>query len=535
MSQWPLSKPPAGLVDDKSVHQAPLPDWRRVDWRFILPEGASSVGYVGPVENAEIAVLRESGAAVVTDLRSAVPAGGVDVAIVTEPSARAVATAARAVRPGGWVLVRLGPLRLRPWSRIRRGGSTVSWRRLLEQRGLRSTRAYWHAPNEDRCSYLVALDDRIAVSAMLRRYAGVRLGLAKSVLARALHRAGLVAILGRDVTVVGRRPGTAEPDMTGVRADRSTLLLTPWFEASRHVVGLHFDLRTRALAEVSKQPRRPWDLAGISHEAASLALVGSQAPRLAGLAPEVLRLELGGRPMLAETAVRGRAVGPEVVRAKLDVVIDAGIGFVRLLPQAGRTDGSSAEFSRLLELPLHRVAELAPADSTVADMVARSLELLRPLRTVDLPLVFEHGDLGHPNLLLTDRDQLAAVDWERSEPRGLPGHDLCFFLQYVGESRRAAFDRWAQLRAFDEAFTGTDAWARPILLNHLAELGVDPRLLPLLVVASWARSAAGLVSRLAPASGDDSLDATDLLAALTEDRDFALWRHSLARYPDLAP
>ena len=90
MSQWPLSKPPAGLVDDKSVHQAPLPDWRRVDWRFILPEGASSVGYVGPVENAEIAVLRESGAAVVTDLRSAVPAGGVDVAIVTEPSARAV-------------------------------------------------------------------------------------------------------------------------------------------------------------------------------------------------------------------------------------------------------------------------------------------------------------------------------------------------------------------------------------------------------------------------------------------------------------
>jgi hypothetical protein len=229
-----------------------------------------------------------------------------------------------------------------------------------------------------------------------------------------------------------------------------------------------------------------------------------------------------------------------VVRAELDAALDAAFDFVGSLPRTGSTGTDPLWFSRLLERPLRRVAQLAPAGAPVPELVSRTLDLLQPLRTADLPLVFEHGDLGHPNLLLTHDGRLAAVDWERSEPYGLPGHDFSFFLQYVAESRRNVFDRRGQRCAFDEAFTGHQAWARPILERHLADLDVDRSLLPLLTVASWARSSAGLVARLTPAPDDvtdtargQTTQKPDLLAALEEDRDFALWRHSVLRYGDL--
>ena len=90
-----------------------------------------------------------------------------------------------------------------------------------------------------------------------------------------------------------------------------------------------------------------------------------------------------------------------------------------------------------------------------------------------LPLIFEHGDVSHPNLLMTADEQLTVLDWERYERSGLPGHDLVFFLQYVAEARSSAVDRDpAQLAAFDAAFVGEAAWARPYLLRYAAELGV---------------------------------------------------------------
>ncbi len=539
------------------VAPAPLTAWRRVDWRFLLPpERTGCVGYLGRFPEEEVSVLRESGVRVVAD-----PPSGcdLDVALVAEADETSVVAAVAAVRPEGWVLVRLGSLRSRPWSRLRRG-SVAGWRRRLQAHGLAVPTAYWHAPTEQRSSYVVALDDEVALTDMLRRYHGVRHGLAKSLVARALHRAGVVEILARDVTVVAQRPA-ARPEPTGSPGSRSAspldeaelapllrkgalaaLLVTPWFEASRHVVRVYLDRRTGGRAAVTKVPRRPWDVSGILREASSLEALAACAGGPAGQVPNVLRLGLGARPFLAETAVDGKPAAPEVVRAQFHPVLHAGFDFVSRLPRTGRTADESDWFARLLDEPLRRVAELVPLGTSATDLVARTLGLLEPLSSLDLPLVFEHGDLGHPNILLMRDGRLGALDWERSELRGLPGHDLCFFLQYMAEARRSAFERAAQLDAFDDAFIGRAGWARPWLSRHLDALAVDPALLPSLVLASWARSSASLVDRLALTVGpgaspgeESGVGGSALAEAFALDRDFALWQHSAARFHDLIP
>ena len=169
----------------------------------------------------------------------------------------------------------------------------------------------------------------------------------------------------------------------------------------------------------------------------------------------------------------------------------------------------------------------------VAELITESLNLLRPLEDAELPAVLEHGDFGHPNLLLLPSHRMAAIDWERFEPEGLPCLDLVFFLQYVKECQASATTIPDQVAAFDSAFTGPDCWAAKYLQAYAARLGIDEAVLPELVLASWARIVAGLAPRLQPASGSmapASAGADYVRETVLQDRDFALWQHAVSRF-----
>ncbi|WP_457050055.1 aminoglycoside phosphotransferase family protein [Geodermatophilus sp. SYSU D01036] len=456
-----------------------------------------------------------------------------------------------ALGPGGRVLVRLS--RGGVASRLPGGtGSLRTARRRLRELGLEVERTHWHAPDRTRCSYLVATDDSPAIDEMLKRHHGVRFGLAKSLVARALNKAGLAERIARDLTVVARPgthptttvppddrgaplPYTAERELTGSSSPPSRLLITPWFEASRHVICLYFDRSTRSMLGVAKTPRRPTDTSGIEHEGAVLRGLAARTDALSGQAPQVLALSAGSRPFLLETAVQGTAAGPEAVRADPDGLLEAALGLVSTLPTTGSTRQDPAWFDRLVARPLGDVAASVGLDP-VPDLVADTITRLEPLRGCDMPLVFEHGDLGHPNLVRTRDGRLGAVDWERAEVHGMPGHDLVFLLQYVAESLRATFERPGQRRAFDEAFTGPGAWAGPWLRRYAATVGLDEALLAPLVLATFARSSASLLTRLRPTgTSEDAATRRFLADAFEPDRDFALWQHALARFDRLLP
>jgi len=322
------------------------------------------------------------------------------------------------------------------------------------------------------------------------------------------------------------------------RMPPSTLLVTPWFEASRHVVALYLDKSTSKLVSVGKLPRRDWDTSGITEEAAALQVVHAHTDRLMGHLPQVLQVGQGVRPYLLETAVVGDAVGPEYVRAHTSRVIDAGVDLVDRLSSGRSTPSDSTWFSELVERPVRRFAQRVPLGRESLELAEQTLTRLELVRGVTLPLVLEHGDLSHPNLILTS-DQMSAIDWERFQHQGLPGHDLVFFLQYVSECRASAVARTDQLKAFDDAFVGPDAWAQPWLAAYADRLGLDRRLWPTLVLAAWARTSTGLLARLSPESGSQLTDgrelpeapaADTLVEAFTADRDYALWRHAASRF-----
>lgn len=529
-----LQSVPASSAEDNAGQRlapAPLSWWRRIDWRFLLPADIQSAGYVGAVAPEELRVLRESGVRVDT---SPAQDGQLEAVLVSVPENECVGAAAAAVCSGGWVLLRLGTARDRPWSRLG-AGSVRTWERRLQAEGISPVGAYWHAPEEQRCSFIVDLADRRAVATLLRRYHGVRLGLLKSLVARAINRAGLGRVLARDVTLIGQRPAdlSRTADAPSDLSKSGRLFVTPWFEASRHVVCLYLDPSTGELEAVAKLPRRSSDVSGINHEAAVLRDLARRTTDLAERVPSVRELAGGTRPYLLETALRGAAAGPEVVRAETGTLLNAGLQFIQSLPETGTTTTASSWFPELLERPLQAVRGLLPGQENES-LPAQTLALLEVLRPARMPLVFEHGDLSHPNLLLTPDGQLGAIDWERSHVRGLPVHDLGFFLQYVSESSRRAFEPAAQLRAFDDAFTGSDAWAGPWLRRYAAGLGIDEQLLPALILATFARSSAGLLARLRPDSFrggcSSGMSDSDLTAAFAVDRDFLLWRHAIHRF-----
>ena len=532
------------------VQEVPLTAWRSVDWRFLLPsERLSRVGYVDSVPHDEGRVLAELGTEVtsgpgvehevdvlVTDFRSPDSWRAIGSLGVTEEDV--------------WVLGRVGRLRASPWSRMARHSLWRLKRRVVAQ-GLVVEDIFWHAPNRERCSYIVAIDDRRAVADMLKRYHGVPYGRLKSLVARVLHTAGCVTLIAPDLTVVARPRRTGEDSSgdrgaatppSGLGAGPATsrdypshLLVTPWFEASRHVLCLYMDSRG-SLTAVAKMPRRPGDIHGIRHEAEVLrALARTEA--LAGHLPVVLELSVAAKPYLLETALRGKAADPGTVRTHGDGILEAGLDFIARLPTTSSTTSDTTWFTRLIEEPLSDIATRVALPSMPA-LVQETLVRLEPLRHRSLPLVAEHGDLSHPNLMLDKRGHLLAVDWERSNLRGVPGHDLFFLLQYVAEARHNVFERAGQLAAFDNAFVGPTAWAQPWVQRYVGRLGLNAEILPALLLATWARSSAGLATRIAPPkegmpTENPSRESDTLAAAFTEDRDHALWIHALARFDEL--
>jgi aminoglycoside phosphotransferase (APT) family kinase protein len=522
------------------VSPAALSSWPSADWRFLLPaEAGQRIGFGDRVAECERQVLEESGATVtdkVTDVRD------IDVLVLDGPVTEGVDLGT--VPDGRWVVLRL----TRRW--WQRGGrlSHGAVAGALASHGLHPVTVVWHAPNRRRCSYLVDVADRVAVDQMLRRHAGVPWGRAKSVLARLAAKTGARPLLASDLTFVARRDGL--PDGGPLPSPRllpaaledglarprsfSRLLVTPWFETSRHVVALYLDAADGSLLAVAKLPRRPWDLGGIRHEARVLRSLDTLTDQLVDRVPRVLDLAEGPRPYLLETALTGTAVAPEVVRSQGDRLLEAGLDLVARMPETGSTVRDATWFERLIELPLEEVARRVPLPD-LPGLVATTLALLEPLRAGSFVMVAEHGDLSHPNLVLAD-GRLAALDWERSELSGLPLHDLCFLLQYVAEARLRTFARDGQRRAFDRAFTGADAWAAPWLVRHLEQRGVDRSLLPSLVLATFARSSAGLLQRVAPVGDPHGAvaEGSVLADAFTQERDVALWRHAVHRFGQIA-
>jgi aminoglycoside phosphotransferase len=315
----------------------------------------------------------------------------------------------------------------------------------------------------------------------------------------------------------------------GVPDQLSSVAITPRFRASSHVVFLVLGPSKPDPLLVAKLPRLAGASASIEREVANLRAV--QNRRLGGYdsIPRVIAFEeYLGRPILVETALVGRPMDPATVRRDRAGCCDAVAGWLAELhsPTTGAGVAETNWFSRLVERPLRHFQRVFPLSSEEERLLERTWELIAPLRDAAPTLVFEHGDLSHPNIMLLNNCRPGVVDWELAEPHGLPTYDLFFFLTYVAFASHNARKNSDYLAAFHAAFFGHAAWARPYVAAYARRLQLLPHTLTPLFVLSWARYMTSLLLRLDadPAGGRLTTETANWLRA---NRYYALWRHAV--------
>lgn len=462
---------------------------RLLDWRFALPAPRlDRVALVEPADAALRAALEGQGIAVEVGSGS----GGADAVVLGHDVARA-ADAMRALRPGGWLLADLPPGR-------RARGASARLRRGLGDAGAEGIRRLWSHPSRDAALRIVPLDDPDAVRTALSMHGSSARKRLQAGVARQVARLGGTELLGGQVSLLARRAG-GEPvsgwpaldALAPILAEEglarpSWILLTPRFPASAHVVLLL--LSGGAPALVAKVARL-LDDDGPEREAAVLRAF-AEAGGDASSAPAVVHAgRLDGHALLLERAVSGRPVDRRRVRRDPGRWIGAVARWTSRMPLTGRI-GDDA-YASLVQRPIGAAADRMGDPATTA-LATATLDLLAPLRDRALPLVFEHGDLGHPNLLAGPDDRIGVIDWELARPDGLPLNDLMFFLGYVALA--LAGDDADPFAAFTHVL-GEPAWdAREAIRREAQRLDLPAETLPLLVVACWARAAASLAERL---------------------------------------
>ncbi len=170
--------------------------WRRLDWRFLLPEPLTGTLLVaGRPDRLLLEALPLLNA--VTIVREPQPADSVDTIYLVHPATADLAPAMSLLRPGGVLYAEV--------SRESRRTSPAAWGRAARGLGLQDVQVHWHAPDFANRTRVVPLDDRAAVLDTLSRHDGVRAGAVRAGLAVAIHRLGLLGDVVGHGSVLGRR------------------------------------------------------------------------------------------------------------------------------------------------------------------------------------------------------------------------------------------------------------------------------------------------------------------------------------------
>lgn len=322
--------------------------------------------------------------------------------------------------------------------------------------------------------------------------------------------------------------------------DPSTLacvVLTPRFRASAHVIFLIWIEGSQSPALVIKASRCS-DLdapAPLDQEASNLRAVHAAFAGGFDSIPRLLAYEeYAGTRLLLETALRGRTVKPALVRHHPNLCAEAILAWVTRFHAATALPDqrTSSSFDTLLAHPLADLEDRVRFDAGERRLATAALHLTGALREHRIPLVFTHGDLSAPNLLLSDSGDLEVVDWELAEAAGLPGEDLFFSLAYLAFARRRAQTLDDYIAAFQEAFFAPAAWTQPYVERYVEALQLPRAAIEPLFVACWTRYLIKLAARIIPPGvGPETRNAT--AAWLRHNRFFALWSYAVQHAAEL--
>ncbi|MGB3713953.1 MAG: aminoglycoside phosphotransferase family protein [Candidatus Promineifilaceae bacterium] len=322
----------------------------------------------------------------------------------------------------------------------------------------------------------------------------------------------------------------------GVPARLSCVLVTPRFRASSHVVFLVLPENKPDPVLVAKVPRIAGANATVEKEVANLRII--QASRRGGFEslPRIIAYEeCWGRSLLIETALVGRPMDPPTVRRDPAECARKIRAWLAELQQASSAwpEADTGWFEQLVEAPLllfERSIRLSSEEGRLLEATWAQAEMLRDEK---VPLVVEHGDLSHPNVMLLGNGSPGVVDWELAEPRGLPACDLFFFLTFVAFALHRSRSTGDYLPAFQNMFFGDSAWSKPYVWMYADQFQLSPRTLAALFTLTWLRYMGGLLTRLNGADGSEEQLGPEAAAWLRANRYYGLWRYAATHEDEL--
>jgi aminoglycoside phosphotransferase (APT) family kinase protein len=327
-----------------------------------------------------------------------------------------------------------------------------------------------------------------------------------------------------------------ELDRYGVPPRLRTILLTPRFRSSSHVIFLLLPDESQNPVLVAKMPRSGGASPALLREASALQAIQRLQAAAPGSVPELVALEsFRGQMLLLETGLAGPPLSPTAVRRDHAAAIEEASAW--LLDVHCRSAVASSTdptwFARLIERPLDRLEAALASTSEGAWLVERTRNLVDPLRKAALPLVLAHGDFAHPNLIRLPEGRLGAVDWELGEMQGLPAGDFFLFLAYVAAARARARGAEAIASAWNPALRGDNPWARPFLQHYFTAAELEPTWTEPLGALAFARNLADRLDCVTPAS-TATTGAPGATAAswLVTDRHYALWKDAVLHATD---
>lgn len=322
-------------------------------------------------------------------------------------------------------------------------------------------------------------------------------------------------------------------DRFGRPGHLSCLLLTPRFRASRHVVFLVLGNGSPEPILIAKVPRLPGDDGFLDREVANLRAAHAARPGGFDSIPRVVAYEeYEGSRLLLESALVGQVMNALLVQRQPTSCIEATMNWLLSFNEAtsdGRQEPQES-FQCLVDGPLAQLESLFPLTADEGDLLKKTREYTSPLRDTRFPLVFEHGDLSAPNLLVLKDGSLGVLDWEMAESSGLPAVDLFFFLTFVAFARRRARKERDYLAAFHQAFFGPGAWTRPYVTRYAERLQLSPQVIGALFVLCWSRYLSNLAALLC---GPGAVLEEETANWLRQNRYFSLWRHTLKHVGNL--
>lgn len=319
-----------------------------------------------------------------------------------------------------------------------------------------------------------------------------------------------------------------------------SVLVTPRYPDSRHVVILLLD-ESGDPRVVGKVVRRPDDRSTLALEAEVLQGLGAGAKQITGVPRFLGFADHKDHWMLLETAISGQPLTHRDVRrhpARAWRMVDE---WICSLPVESTTAECDGWFDDQIASPV-RIARAVLQPSRLEHQLFRStLDLLPELVDADLPVPIEHGDLSHPNLLVSRggsivrrRRTLSVIDWETGRAAGLVGADAAVFLAFVAFAVDNAHGPEAEAASYGREFLREDGRGRLRLVRHLERRGVDPGLVDLILLATWSRYALSVFSRMSP--GEQPQGEPDRLRfareAFRAGRPLRLWQLTLERLAD---